>query len=129
MCKHEKHVGLKLISLRLTSQNFPCKHTLISIPFLISYPEQLYVMESFKGIFISICYTICDQIPSLKLAVNGRILWIVEQQYPLTGKPSKKIRNYKCVKSILVVKLFSNFFLYLCYVEHGYTHCMIKRKI
>ena len=26
MCKHEKHVGLKLISLRLTSQNFPCKH-------------------------------------------------------------------------------------------------------
>ena len=25
-CKQEKHAGLKLISLRLTSQNFPCKH-------------------------------------------------------------------------------------------------------
>ena len=29
MCKHEKHAGLKLISLRLTSQNFPCKHAFI----------------------------------------------------------------------------------------------------
>ena len=26
MCKHETHACLKLISLRLTSQNFPCKH-------------------------------------------------------------------------------------------------------
>ena len=25
------------------------------------YPEQLYSKESFKGIFISLCHTICDQ--------------------------------------------------------------------
>ena len=47
---------------------------------------------------------------SLKLVVNGTILWIVEQPYPLTGNPSK-IRNYKCVKSIFVD---SNFVLYFC---------------
>ena len=53
-------------------QNIPCELALresaangkLIFPFIYIYPEQLYVMESFKGIFISSCHTICDQKPS-----------------------------------------------------------------
>ena len=41
MCKHEKHAGLKLLSLRLTSQNFPCKHA--------------FTVDSYK------CRTVCGE--------------------------------------------------------------------
>ena len=45
----------------------------------------------------------------LQTVVEGKILRIVEQPYPLTAKACK-IRIYECVKSIFVD---SNFFLYL----------------
>ena len=46
----------------------------------------------------------------LQTVVEGNILRIVEQPYPLTAKVVK-ITIYECVKSIFVN---SNFFLYLC---------------
>ena len=37
------------------------RFSLIFIPFIYIDPEQMYVMEGFKGFFIILCQNMCDQ--------------------------------------------------------------------
>ena len=84
------------------------------IPSIHIYPEQEYIMNVLKDILFLYgrLYVWTKTSKILQTVVEGNILWIVEQPYPLTAK-AWKIRIYGCVKSIFVN---SNFFLYLCTV-------------
>ena len=62
----------------------------------------------------------------LQTVVEGNILRIVEQPYPLTAKACKS-QNLR-MRQIHICR-FLLFVVFMNYIEHVYTICMIKRKI
>ena len=82
------------------------------IPFTHIYPEQEYIMNVLKNILFLYgrLYVWPKTSKILQTVVEGHILRIFEQPYPLMQK-LVKIRIYECIRSIFVD---SNFFLYLC---------------
>ena len=62
----------------------------------------------------------------LQTVVEGNILRIVEQPYPLAAKACKnqnlRMRQINVCRSEL-------FLVFMNYIKHVYTICMVKRKI
>ena len=78
------------------------------IPFIHIYSEQEYSMNVLKDIlFVYGRLYVWPKASNIwQTVVEGNILRIVEQPYPLTAKACK-IRIYECVKSIFVDSNFS----------------------
>ena len=85
------------------------------IPFIHIYPEQDYFMNVLKDVLFLYggLYVWPKTSKILQIVVEGNILRIFEQPYPLTAKACKN-QNLRIIKSIFVD---SNFFLYLCTIK------------
>ena len=101
---------------------------LIVIPIIYIYPEQEYIMNVLKDILFLYggLYLWPKTSKILQTVVESKILRIVEQPYPLTAKACKN-QNLR-IHQIQSCRFYL-FLIFMNYIEHVYTICIIKRKV